>query len=72
MSNLTRIRYSISSNFKNLSVNWEKYVFYWENEILNPLEVLRIPQNFWPYEGPPGACLKKPMWRIFWMRLHWE
>ena len=30
--NLTQcVRYSISSNFKNLSINWEKYIFhYWE------------------------------------------
>ena len=24
------MRYSISSNFKNLLMNWVKYVFYWE------------------------------------------
>ena len=24
------MRYSISSNFKNLSMNWLKYVFHWE------------------------------------------
>ena len=24
------MRFSITSNFKNLSMNWEKYVFYWE------------------------------------------
>ena len=24
------MRYSITSNFKNLSFSWEKYVYYWE------------------------------------------
>ena len=24
------MRYSISSSFKNLSMNWEKYIFHWE------------------------------------------
>ena len=35
--------------FKNLSKNWEKNVFLWKNGILNPLEILRILQNFMKY-----------------------
>ena len=36
---------NVSSNFKKLSTNWDKYVFYWENGILNLLEILHIPQK---------------------------
>ena len=36
------MRYSVFSNFKNLSMNWEKYVFYWEKRILNPSKILQI------------------------------
>ena len=43
---------NFSSNFKNLSVNWDEYVFHWENGTLNPLEILHILQKFWPYERP--------------------
>ena len=32
--------------FYNLSMNWEKYAFHWENRILNPLEILHLPQTF--------------------------
>ena len=31
------MRYFISSNFKNLSMNWEKYVFHWKKWNLEPI-----------------------------------
>ena len=31
------MRYFISSNFKNLSVNWKKYVFHWEKWDFEPI-----------------------------------
>ena len=31
------MRYFISSNFINLSVNWKKYVFYWEKWDFQPI-----------------------------------
>ena len=31
------MRYFISSNFKNLSMNWEIYVFYWEQWNFEPI-----------------------------------
>ena len=31
------MRYFISSNFKNLSMNWEKYIFHWEKWDFEPV-----------------------------------
>ena len=31
------MRYSITSNFKNLSMIWEKYVFHWEKWNFEPI-----------------------------------
>ena len=31
------MRYFISLNFKNLSMNWEKYVFHWEKWKIEPI-----------------------------------
>ena len=39
------MNYPITFNSKNLSMNWEKYLFHWEkNGILNLLQILCIPQ----------------------------
>ena len=31
------MRYFISSNFKNLSMNWEKYAFHWKKWNFEPI-----------------------------------
>ena len=31
------MRYFITSNFKNLSANWEKHGFYWEKYYFEPI-----------------------------------
>ena len=31
------MRYFISSSFKNLSMNWEKYIFHWEKWDFEPI-----------------------------------
>ena len=38
------MRYSITSNFKNLFMNWEKYVFYWEKWNFEPIMNWRGPE----------------------------
>ena len=39
------MRYIITSNFENLSMNCEKYVFYWKNRILNPSCIGKAPNK---------------------------
>ena len=31
------MRYSFTSSFKNLSLNWEKYVIFWEKRNFEPI-----------------------------------
>ena len=38
------MRYSITSNFKNLLMNWEKYVFYWEKWNFEPIMIWKGPE----------------------------
>ena len=38
------MRYSITSNFNNLSMNWEKYVFYWEKSNFEPIMNWKDPE----------------------------
>ena len=53
---LTWLTYSISSSCKNLLMNWVKYMFsIGKNEILNPLEILLIPQGFDLWKGPANS-----------------
>ena len=46
------MRHATSSDFKNLSINWEKHIFHWENGILNPLEILHISGIIGPKKSP--------------------
>ena len=53
------MRYSIFLNFKHLSmkVNWEIKFYIGKNEILNPLDILCIPQNFGLKKGHAGYTI---------------
>ena len=53
------IRFSISSNFKNLSINWKKYVFYWQKWNFEHIEIYLHTGKFLALGK---TLLKEPWW----------